>query len=174
MCPSNFLPNCDSRLAKSLGLLGLGAERSKKYAPRPSGAQVAALMEVAARSCVTAEWVPKPVLAKATSIPIASCRRAIHTPYPPHDLAPARTKGSRRWARLRPAWRMIRLPAHYGQLMPLRDSCRKTVPVFIGHHARSGFAPGERRPDSAGAVIGQSAPRLACSDSDPVGLPEVY
>jgi hypothetical protein len=53
-----------------------------------------------------------------------------------------------------PTWRLIRLPAHHSQLMPLRDSCRKTVPVFIGHHARSGFAPRERHPDSAGAVIG--------------------
>jgi len=55
MWPSNFLPNWDSRLAKSLGALGLGAERSKKYAPARSGAQVAALMEVAVRSRVTAE-----------------------------------------------------------------------------------------------------------------------
>ena len=54
MCPSNFLPNWASRLAKSLGALGLGAERSKKYVPRPSGAQVVALMEMA--QAPVAEW----------------------------------------------------------------------------------------------------------------------
>jgi len=86
MWPSNFLPNWDSRLAKSLGALGLGAERSKKYAPAPSGAQVAALMEMAARSCVTVEWPPMPVLAKATTNPKASFRRAIHTPEHPRTI----------------------------------------------------------------------------------------
>jgi hypothetical protein len=87
MWPSNFLPNWDSRSAKSLGALGLGAERSKKYAPVPSGAQVAALMTVAVCSRVTAEWPAWAVLAKAAINPAASSRQAIHTPEPPRSKA---------------------------------------------------------------------------------------
>lgn len=140
MWPSNFLPNWDSRPAKSLGALGLGAERSKKYAPLPSGAQVVALMTVAVCSRVTAEWPARAVLAKAAINPAASCRQAIHTPEPPHPRLNERTVkrkpvAGRSW--LAACGRSCGTAAHHHSEWCHRRLAPERIPGgFIEYHGR--------------------------------------